>query len=147
MIEIFVDDINIVVDETPLGAEFENNKLDTNPDKIHIDRAYPSDKRTMDVIRDIANSIDDMIKVSADFPSNHDDGKMPMLDIKVWKNPDDQINYIFYQKTMKNRTILATRGRYNSSPGVGFAIRLGTLHEQLKTSTSENLHIFKTDFG
>ena len=40
-------------------------------------------KITMEVLQEIANSINPMIKLTVDTPCNYEDGKMPALDIKV----------------------------------------------------------------
>ena len=60
----------------------------------------------MNIVKEVANSIDPMINFTVDVPSDNDDGKVPMLDVKVWiDNDDNQVNYIFYQKPMKNRRV------------------------------------------
>lgn len=99
--------MNGIFDELEPGTEFEDEKLQINPDRIETDREIPADKRTMEIIKTIANSIDPMIKVTIDVPSDHHDKKVPMLDIKVWLDEEDnQLNYIFYQKEMKNRKVM-----------------------------------------
>ena len=41
-------------------------------------------RTTFDFIKDVGNSIDPSIQLEVDVPSNHEDGKMPILDLKVW---------------------------------------------------------------
>ena len=36
----------------------------------------------MEVIQKVANYINPMIKLTVDTPCNHDDGKLPVLDVK-----------------------------------------------------------------
>ena len=38
----------------------------------------------MDVIKAIGDSIHESIKLECDVPSNYEDGKVPILDLKVW---------------------------------------------------------------
>ena len=38
---------------------------------------------TMDIVQNLANSINPMIKLTVETPSNHPDGKLPVLDITV----------------------------------------------------------------
>ena len=66
------------------------------------------DKRTMELIKDVANSIEDMIQMTIDVPSSYMDGKVPMLDTKVWLNNEDnnKIYYKFHQKEMRNRLVI-----------------------------------------
>ena len=63
----------------------------------------------MKIVKDIANSVDPMIKMTFDVPSKHDDEKVPMLDVKVWlkESENDQIFYMFYEKPTKNRYVIS----------------------------------------
>ena len=61
VVERFVDDVNGIFDELEPGTEFVNGKLIINKDKVKADAEIPGDKRTMDVIKSIANSIDEMV--------------------------------------------------------------------------------------
>ena len=61
----------------------------------------------MTVIKDIANSIDNMIQMTVDYPTKNVDMKVPMLDVKVWINPEDgnRIYYQYYEKPTKSRFV------------------------------------------
>ena len=41
-------------------------------------------KGTMEVIREIGSSIHPLMQLEVDYPSNHEDRKMPILDLKGW---------------------------------------------------------------
>ena len=43
----------------------------------------PRDRRTMEVVRVIGNNIHPFIQLEVDYLSNYEDGKMPLLDLKV----------------------------------------------------------------
>ena len=43
----------------------------------------PPDKKTTEVIRDIANSVTPMLSWTADYPSAHPSQKLPVLDIQT----------------------------------------------------------------
>ena len=62
----------------------------------------------MEVIRDIADSMDDMIKFTVDYPGNHKSGKIPILDIQASINKKEQnkIEFKFYKKPTKNQRII-----------------------------------------
>ena len=49
----------------------------------------PGHRRTMKVVRDIGNSIHPSIQLGVDYPSNYEDGKMPLLDLKIWVQEGD----------------------------------------------------------
>ena len=72
-----------------------------------MDKNIPADKRTLELIKQIANSLEETIQVTTDVPTNHDDHKVPMLDIKVWFNENEkEVQYNFFQKEMKNKVLL-----------------------------------------
>ena len=47
-------------------------------------RGQPPDKRTMQRLQEIGNSIHPSIQVTTDFPSNNQNGRMPVLDTEHW---------------------------------------------------------------
>ena len=53
---------------------------------------------------------DKMIKLTADYPSNHVTGRVPILDMEVWISRDEEgvskIRWSFYEKKMKNRFVM-----------------------------------------
>ena len=44
----------------------------------------------MEAIKDIANDIAPMIRMTVDVSSNYRENKVPILDVKVWLNENDQ---------------------------------------------------------
>ena len=50
------------------------------------DKDKSETQRTAEIMASIANSINPAIQVTLDYPSNHIDGRMPVLDLKIWKN-------------------------------------------------------------
>ena len=69
----------------------------------------------MKVIRDIVNDIDDMIVMTADVPTNHGNNRVPMLDVEVWIDENDnKAYYSFYEKETKHSlevAVITTRKR------------------------------------
>eukprot|EP00794_Sanderia_malayensis_P016493 gene16493-18133_t len=63
----YVDDIDIVCTAV------------SNP----VDTEMP-DKSAMKMVQNVANSIHESIQVTIDFPSNHENGRMPVLDTEQW---------------------------------------------------------------
>ena len=79
-----------------------------NPKKAEEDNDLPDDQVTMNVIKDIANDIEEMIVMTADYPSNYKVNRVPMLDVEVWINQDDSlIYYSFYEKETKSPYVIS----------------------------------------
>ena len=125
LLERFVDDINIVCDSTQPGAEYSDGQLTVDIDKIEEDEEKGEDARTMEVIQKIANDINGMIQLTIDAPSKHEDGKMPVLDLKVWLSSDKEIEYIFYEKPMKSMLVI---GKESALP---FNIKMKSLTQEV----------------
>ena len=65
----------------------------------------------MNVIQQIANNINPMIKLTVETPCNFASGKMPVLDVEVNINQaeENRIDFEFFEKPTKNpKVILAT---------------------------------------
>ena len=57
----------------------------------------PADKVTMEIIKAVANYLDEMIQMTIDIPRNYIDRKVQMQDVKVWMKNDDKnkINILY----------------------------------------------------
>ena len=62
----------------------------------------------------MGNSILPMIQLEEDFPSNHSDGKLPILDLKVWVQGETQLQYQFYRKPMSQWLLMTAA---SANPG------------------------------
>ena len=101
----FVDDITMVPTKIPPGWKLIGEKLEYNKDNVAKDMEVNDDDRTMKIIKDIADSISDNIKVTYDIPSNHDDRKVPILDLKAGINSIGEIEFIFYKKPVASKFV------------------------------------------
>ena len=57
----------------------------------------------------IGNDIHPSIPLEVDFPSNHEDGKMPILDLKVWTERKENktiIMHEFYSKGISSKAVI-----------------------------------------
>jgi hypothetical protein len=97
----YVDDCNCIGDEIPPGTRIEGDRLVIKPDKVDQDKEEPGDKRTANIMQQIANSICDFIQVETDYPSCHNSGLMPILDLAV-QMEDNMVTYRYYRKEMAN---------------------------------------------
>ena len=66
------------------------DKIIVDEQKRVKDENKSDTKVTMDVIQEIANGINPMIQLTVDTPCNYEDGKMPVLDVKVNVNKTEQ---------------------------------------------------------
>ena len=71
----------------------------------------------MEVIKDIAESIDDMVKFTVDYPGNHKSGKLPILDIEAKMNEEKQnkVEFEFYEKPTKHNKVILSDSAIPSS--------------------------------
>ena len=104
----YVDDGNCVAEEAPLGMRFERGKFIVKQDLIEEDKLVPGDKRTAELVAKVANSIFKFIQIETDFPSNHPNNMVPILDLKVCV-VDNKISWQYYRKKVSNFLVLMER--------------------------------------
>ena len=77
----------------------------------------PGDRWTVEVVRDIGNSIHPSIQLEVDYPSNYEDGKMPLLDLKVWVQEDNdgssRIIHEFYTKDVSSKSVINANSAFS----------------------------------
>jgi hypothetical protein len=106
----YKDDIEIAIESLAKGSQIDEDNIIIDDTKKEEDENETDTKITMKVIQKIANSINPMIQLTVDTPCNYEDGKLPVLDIKVDVNEaeDNRIDFEFFEKPTKNpRVILA----------------------------------------
>ena len=113
----YVDDSNLAVIALELGTRFEDNRLVIRPELIEEDKKVARDKLTADILKKIANTIAEMIIMEEDVCSNYNDKKIPILDLKVWVEIEEQvlIRHEFFKKTMASKTTLRAQTAYSNS--------------------------------
>ena len=105
---IYVDDQSSVQKPTPIGAKYvpEEQKIVIDEEQIEKDTGLEKDKRTANLMTQIANSIDPSIKMEASVPSDFENKKLPLLNCQVWvENSENgpQIRYEHYSKPMASQ--------------------------------------------
>ena len=84
-------------------------------DLVLHDTGLSEDLRTMLLYESIANDIHPSTEVKADCPSNHDDNRMPHLELKVWidnKNGRSMIMHEHYAKNVSSKMIINTNSAF-----------------------------------
>ena len=95
----YVDDGNMMV--VPPEREDEGNRDTTETVK--------NGKRTGELCKSIADTISEMLQFEDDVGENYVDGKLPILDLKVWiekTNGGAKIKHQFYKKPMSSKYTL-----------------------------------------
>ena len=71
------------------------------------------DESTMKMVQHIANSIHESIQVTIDFPSNHENGRMPVLDTEQWMEKvnvngamKNQVLHSHYMKKISSKHLI-----------------------------------------
>ena len=108
----YVDDINVATDQVEEGTVYEGGALIQNEDRE--DGEIEPDMRTFNVIKDIGNEIHQSIQLTRDVPSNHPHRKVPILDLKCWKekvvvegNEKHLLLHEFYMKEVTSKSVIS----------------------------------------
>ena len=110
--ERYIDDTNVVATKTPIGARYDGEKIVVNDESLSADEGIPDDERTMKLIQSVASHIHPSIRLTVDYPSNHADDKVPMLDVKMWIETVGNkrlILYEHYEKEMTTKAVIHAR--------------------------------------
>ena len=110
--ERYIDDTNVVATKTAIGARYDGERITISDESITEDEEVPEDERTMKLIQSVAAHIHPSIRLTIDYPSNHTDGKVPMLDVKMWiETIEDRkvILYEHYEKDMTTKAVINAR--------------------------------------
>ena len=137
----FVDDVYLALKKVEKGMRYDNagQCLVWDQHKLDVDENLLYDVVTASLVVEIANSLEDDITITFESPSLNVDGKMPVLDMKLWCQ-DNYVQHVFYKKEMTSSktidrqsalpwttkkislTIEVTRRMLNTSPNL---IRMG----------------------
>ena len=113
-----MDDTNKAVIPPPPGTRFVDGELKLMPHLAEQDAAMPKDKVVGELLRSIANSISPMLQFEEDVASNYCDGRLPILDLKVWVESSvtqTAIRHNFYKKPMASKATLLAKTAFPTS--------------------------------
>ena len=86
-----------------------------------------ADRRTAEVVKSLADSVSSMLVWTADFPSAHPTGRLPILDIETWCEETSEGTltcYSFYSKPMTNPVVIP------ASSAVPASIKYSTFRQE-----------------
>ena len=117
MFKRYVDDSNQAAEVPPVGTKYDSDLrriMQYEEEKNErIDEC--EDSRLARDLREIANHVMEGIMMEADFPSKNQDGKMPILDMKVWMCEEEgYILHQHYEKPVSNREVLHSQSAQSS---------------------------------
>ena len=92
-------------------------RIVVDENKKTVDEKRTDNRVTMDIVQTIANSIDPMIKLTVETPCNFADGKLPVLDVTVNINyeEDNRIDFEFFEKPTKNPKVILANSALSTS--------------------------------
>ena len=70
----------------------------------------------MAIVSQIGNDIHPSIQLEIDCPSNHEDGKVPILDLKVWIEYIGGVHRIvheFYSKDVSSKAVVNSKSAFS----------------------------------
>ena len=111
----YVDDDLVICAPINPGWKFCSSKkvMKFDRDLANNDSDSPS-VRTAKVLNLIANSLEPDIQLTFDVPEYHTDGKMPVLDMKIWVE-GNKIRYTFYKKDVSSKFTIMKRSALSDS--------------------------------
>ena len=112
----FKDDILISATDIEKGTRLVNGNLVLQEEKKIEDKDKTDEGFTMEIIQQVANEVDPMIKFTVDVPSNHKDNKLPVLDLttSINKKEGNRIDYEFFEKPNKNPKLILANSALNA---------------------------------
>ena len=110
--EGYVDDTTDALAAIDPGVRFEDGNLVVKEELVAEDDAVSEDARTMNVLRDIANSIYKCVQFTVDVPSNYEDKKVPVLDLQLLVK-DNHITHEFFEKPCAAKQVIPCKSAHS----------------------------------
>ena len=103
----FKDDIFIVAEVIEKGSKYEEGNVIVDMVKKETDSNRKDEDITMEVVVDIAESLDGIIKFTYEIPDSKS-GKLAVLDVTVNVNKakNNRMDYEFFEKPTKNKRVI-----------------------------------------
>ena len=90
------------------GSKVVDDRIIIDEEKQKLDSFRNDEEISMEIIQNVAESIDDIVRFTVDLPTKHENGKIAILDIeaKVNKEEGNRIEFEFYEKPSKNKRVI-----------------------------------------
>ena len=125
LFERYVDDSGLFLRGLNPGVRYntEEDKMEVRDEFIESDKSIPEDERMMKELEKIGSSIHPSIKTTSDYPSNNNDKKMPLLDLKIWSE-DNKIRFSYYEKPMNSKFTIPVQSAHS------WKMKMAVLHRE-----------------
>ena len=111
MYERYVDDIDMAAKGQLKGKRYKNGVIEETEEAKREDEEKEKDEVMMQFIKSVGDEIHSSIKLEVDFPSQHEDRKLPILDVKVWigrRETDGRrvVLHEYYEKEISSKWVV-----------------------------------------
>ena len=110
----YLDDVNMITRCLPAGTVYQDGGLVVDRQLEEEEQGVEGDKVTARVVREVANSITNMIRMEEDVPSNHPSNKLPILDLEVWVE-GNTILHQCYKKPVSSKFVVMAQSAFPDS--------------------------------
>ena len=110
--ERYVDDETDALAALEPGVRFDGRKLVIVKELVEEDKSIAEDVRTMNVLKDIGNSIYKCVQFTIDCPTLHPSGMVPILDIQVYIE-HNQLIHEFFEKPVACKVTIPYRSAHS----------------------------------
>ena len=97
------------------GVRFDKTKMKMvkMEELVENDKDIPEDVITMNELRKIANTVFECVQFTTDCPSNHVEGKVPVLDLQLYVGDDGLVKHEFYKKPCFNKFAIPNQSAHS----------------------------------
>ena len=108
LVRSYVDDVTEIAKAIDPGVRFDEtkSKMVKIAELVESDREVPEDERTMEELRKIANTIFKCVQFTTECPSGQEEGKVPVLDLKLYVGEDGLVKHEHYEKPCANDFVI-----------------------------------------
>ena len=85
-----------------------NEKVYKSVNAVNNENDRDSQAHTMKILTSVANSITPEIRMEADYPSKHNDNRLPFLDLAIWMD-GKKVRHSFFRKDMATPFLILKR--------------------------------------
>ena len=63
----------------------------------------------MELFKEVGESVNDWLKLTVDYQENNKTNKVPMLDVEVWVEDNNNLKYQFYEKEVSSKRVIGAK--------------------------------------
>ena len=123
----YVDDVNVVLRSFSRGLRWQGKDLvwTQEAEDLDVTSGFSAEKITMLRVKEAAESVFPWLQFTVDLPEDHREGAVPMLDLQVWVQPQDDhpgdcsdpgqyqsLCWAFYEKPSSSCRVLRSTSAY-----------------------------------